>query len=365
MKIIINNELGMILDFILYPYMGRFHDELKKNEFFDDVDIVIEELEEQTKEIQKKMKNRFEVIEKYYSLEFNPIIEIIGEDILLESNNIEEYLNRALALDEDTIRKSLLEILMINIGKKEMVNSVVIEEKHKDKEFMLSMVKDTSLSSIMKWNLFCVIEEPVKYIHDYVEFMRKLKPEFDKLWIQGEKEIGEYREGFVKNIENDGIDFLNSLVDDFFDKENTKNTTGIVALSYICGDGIRISEIEDTMILHWGYKVEQMFNKIKERKEFELEKRLRIMKTLGDKTKYKMLKLIAENPETSTHDIIKNLEVTGATVSYHINLMSTYKILKVNKANKKNSYEIDKKTLEDLIQGIIEDFHLQDIMETN
>jgi len=50
--------------------------------------------------------------------------------------------------------------------------------------------------------------------------MRNIKPEFDKLWVQGQKEIEEYREGFVKNIENEGIDFLNSIVDDFFDKEN-------------------------------------------------------------------------------------------------------------------------------------------------
>ncbi|MCM1991480.1 ArsR/SmtB family transcription factor [Oceanirhabdus seepicola] len=364
MKIIINNELGKILDFIYYPYMGRFHNELERNQFFDDIDIEIDECKDLTKDIQKKMKNHYEVIEQFYSQEFNPITLIIGQNILIESNSIEEYLNSALDQDEDTIRKNLLKILMFKIGKKDMINSAVEEEKHKDKDFMLSTVKNTSISPSMKWNMFCAIEDPVKYIQDYVEFMRKIKPEFDKLWIQGEKEIGEYREGFVKKLEKDGIEFLNSIVDDFFDKENTQNTTGVLALSYVCGDMIMIREIEDTMILHWGYKVEEMFSKMKERKEFELEKRLRILKTLGDKTKYKMLKLIAENPEISAYEIINELEVTGATVSYHINLMSTYKILKVTKANKKNSYEIDKSTLEDLIQGIIEDFDLQDIIKS-
>jgi len=68
----------------------------------------------------------------------------------------------------------------------------------------------------MKWNMFCAIEDPIKYIYDYVEFMRKIKSDFDKLWIQGKKEIGEYGKGFVKNIEDQGIDFLNTIVDVFF-----------------------------------------------------------------------------------------------------------------------------------------------------
>jgi len=150
----------------------------------------------------------------------------------------------------------------------------------------------------------------------------------------------------------------------FFDKENTKNTTVIISLSYVCADSIIIREFEDTMIIHWGYKIEEIFNRIKERKEFELEKRLRILKTLGDKTKYKILKLIADNPEICANDIVKELEITGATVSYHLNLMRTYKILKITKENKTNSFEIDKSTLEDLVQGIIQDFHLQDIMKS-
>ncbi|WBW96897.1 ArsR/SmtB family transcription factor [Oceanirhabdus sp. W0125-5] len=361
MKIVINNKLAKIVDFVYYPYMGRFLEELEQNPFFEDVDL--EQYEELTKEIQKKMKNHFEVIDKFYSQEFNPIIEIIGGNILLESNDIDEYLNKALDLDENTIRKNLMIVLMKIVGKKEMIKGYIMEEKYKDKNFLLSTVKNTTLSSSMKWNIFCAIEEPVKYIKEYVEFMEKLKKEFNILWRQGEVEISDYRKIFEKNIESGGVDFLNSIVDDYFDKEHLKNSTCILSLSYVCGDKIMMREIEDKILLHWGYKVEELFNKIKERKEFELEKKLRIMKTLGDKTKYNIIKLIVENPEISANDIAKELELTAATVSYHLNLMKTYKLLKVTKGDKKKSFELDEETLKNLIKGIVEDFELQDLMK--
>ncbi|MCM1991481.1 ArsR/SmtB family transcription factor [Oceanirhabdus seepicola] len=365
MEIIIDRKLGKILDFINYPYCGRFYEELEKNQTFDELDIEVGGYEDILEDLNKKMMNYFEVIDKFYSMGFNPIVNLIGKDLLLESHSIEEYLNGALELDEETLKKNLLELLIRIIGKKEIFEDLIGENKHMDRDYMISKVKETSISSSMKWNIYCVIENPIKYVQEYVDFMKMLKPDFEELWVQAERELVEYEPGFTKKLEKNGMEFLNNITDEIFDIDNMNNTTVVVALSYIGGGSITMSEIDDKMILHWGYKVEEIFIKIKERKEFELEKRLRIVKTLGDKTKYKTLKLIADNPQICANDIVNELKLTGATVSYHINLLRSYKILKINKSNKKNSFEIDKNTLKDFLQGIIRDFELQYVVKND
>jgi len=365
MKITINNELSKILDFISYPSVGRFCDYILSHEAYDDVDYEVEGYEEFLKDTKKKMESHFEIIEKFYSKGSDPILDIIGKDVLLESGDIEEYLNKALDLDVETINRNMLKYLLEYMDKQEMIENDVSEEKFKDKEYMLSLVKSTTLSPSMKWALLCAIDNPQGYIEEYVELMRNIKPSFDEVWIQGEKAINEYREGFAKKLETCGIDFLISISDNIFEEENLDFDTAIICLSYISCSAIGLSELDDTLFFRWGYKVEEVIEHLKKRKEFEFEKRLRVMKTLGDKTKYKMLKLIAENPEICANDIVNELDLTGATVSYHINLMSTYKILKITKTNKKNSFEIDKGTLKDFIQGIIRDFELQYVVKAD
>ncbi len=363
MKVIINNELAKILDFIYFPRAGRFCDEILSSEAYDDIDYEVEGYEELLKDTKKKMKSYFEIIDKFYSIESDPIIEFIGRDVLLESVDIEEYLSKALELDVEIININMLKFLLEYIDKQEMFENDVLEKRYIDKEYMLSLIKSSSLAPSMKWALLCAIDNPKGYIKEYVEFMKNIKPSFDEVWIQGEKAILEYREGFTKAVEKGGMEFLNRICGNLFEEQKLNFDTVIISLSYIASTTIRLSEFNDTLLFHWGYKVEEVFEYLKERKEFELENRLRIMKTLGDKTKYKMLKLIAEDPEICANDIINELELTGATVSYHINLMSSYRILKITKTNKKNSFEIDKNTLKDLIQGIVKDFNLYDMME--
>ncbi|WBW96898.1 ArsR/SmtB family transcription factor [Oceanirhabdus sp. W0125-5] len=360
MKISINDKLSKILDFIYYPYVGRFCDEILSSEAYDDIDYEVEGYEEILQNTKKKMKGYFEVIEKFYSTDGAIISYIIGKDVLFQSADIDDYLSRVLGLDVEIINKNMIKLLLDILDKQEMIENDVREEKYKDKDYMLTLIKSTALSPSMKWALLCAIDNPKGYIEEYVEFMRKIKPNFDEMWIQADKEIKKYREGFVKELENHGMDFLNRISGELIKEDNLKFfDSAIMCLSYFEAATIRLMEFDNTLLFHWGYKVEEAYEYLMRRKEFEFENRLRVIKTLGDKTKYKMLKLIAENPEICANDIIEQLELTGATVSYHINLMSTYKILKITKTNKKNSYEIDKSTLVDFLQGIIHDFKLE------
>ena len=96
--------------------------------------------------------------------------------------------------------------------------------------------------------------------------------------------------------------------------------------------------------------MEEIFKSIKEKKENKLNDRIQIFKNLGDKTRYEVLKLIASG-EYSNKKIAAALDVSGATISYHLNALFTAKIIRMEKNNNRIEYVIDK----DLLMEAMED----------
>lgn len=100
--------------------------------------------------------------------------------------------------------------------------------------------------------------------------------------------------------------------------------------------------------------MEEAFRKMKEINENKIVERVQIFKNLGDKTRYEVLKLIAEG-ETSVKNIANQLGVSSATISYHINNFLTSKIIKFDKGKNKLNYVIDYELLEEVIKGLKDD----------
>ena len=69
-----------------------------------------------------------------------------------------------------------------------------------------------------------------------------------------------------------------------------------------------------------------------------------------------MLKLIVSG-ETSTKKIAKALDVSSATISYHINNILAAKIIKMDKSNNKFGYVIDYELLEETIEEFKKDLN--------
>lgn len=100
--------------------------------------------------------------------------------------------------------------------------------------------------------------------------------------------------------------------------------------------------------------MEEAFKKMKQINENKTKEIVQIFKNLGDRTRYEVLKLIAQG-ETSTKDIANALGVSSATISYHINNFLTSKVIKLDKGNSGFKYVIDYELLKNIIKGFKED----------
>lgn len=79
-----------------------------------------------------------------------------------------------------------------------------------------------------------------------------------------------------------------------------------------------------------------------------------IFKNLGDKTRYEVVKLIATG-ESSTKKIATALEVSSATISYHLSALVTAKIIRLDKSNNKFRYVLDWDSIESAFNSLKED----------
>ncbi len=104
----------------------------------------------------------------------------------------------------------------------------------------------------------------------------------------------------------------------------------------------------------WGLNMEEVFKLLKDKKENKLNDRIQIFKNLGDKTRYQVLKLIASG-EYSTKKIATALDVSSATISYHLNALVTAKIIRIEKNNNRIEYVIDKNLLEEAMEDLKND----------
>ena len=83
--------------------------------------------------------------------------------------------------------------------------------------------------------------------------------------------------------------------------------------------------------------------------------RVKVFKALGDKTRYDTIRLIASGV-SSIKDIANKLDVSSATISYHINEFLTSSIISLNrKKDKKSIYDVDYQKLEDVLTELRND----------
>lgn len=280
-------------------------------------------------------------------------------DFMTKSNpffgyeSIESYLDFLLSMNEHQIKKSILyTLLLMQDISGETISD--IENISTDSQQIMSYIKDLRIDAGAKWNLFLIIEEPVKYMNKFVDLMRQLLPLFNKIYSSYEEKIityGRYLEDFLNKNGKKGLaDKTYSI----FDPDIIENETKEYLVSVINPYTLTIVTSTLPQYFIWGLNVEEIFKSIKEKKENKLNDRIQIFKNLGDKTRYEVLKLIASG-EYSNKKIAAALDVSGATISYHLNALFTAKIIRMEKNNNRIEYVIDKDLLMEAMEDLKKD----------
>lgn len=350
----------------MFPRCLHFWGEYKKygnkSNYADVIDQEYLDLMQQTSQELQPFKDE---ITKFYHGEFSSehdfIDLLINGTGILEFENETAYLNNMLKLSDTEIRFHVLTYILLKNQSFTNTKEAQIEAQNLLRDFdkLKSIIKNLSVESATKWNLYLIFDEPREYTKRYVKLMKKLLPIFDGLYQPYAQRVKEYGEYLITIFNSEGLNGIERLSNanakkDVLEGENIDTILTSLIASYTLN--ITIGVKEKYMI--WGLKIEEAFSKIREINENKTLERVSVFKNLGDKTRYEVLKLFASGI-TSTKEIANTLGVTSATISYHINNLAVAKILKIGKTNGKVNYQVDFDFLHEILDGLNEDLRPQ------
>src|SRR5699024_5280613 len=352
-----------IYDFIKFPKLIYTRKNLEK--YKDNyAEIIDNSYVNMAKKAEGLLSLYKEEVEMYY-MEDLSFIELASRwGYIFKAKDIKEYLNIIVELDENKIITNMICSIISKLEKDKNYEEVEEKAKNiiKNEAKVLKFIKDLPIDSGEKWNLFVLMEEPEKYMKQYVGLMKKLLPIFEELYMEYNEKIRISGDNIVRTLEKEDPEYIEVLSNSKIDIDMIEGNKINILISAFDPYTLKLIDQSKIPFIVWGLEMEMAFKKIKEIDEEEIEERVQIFKNLGDRTRYEVLKLIAEN-ETSTKVIANTLEVSSATISYHINNLAKSKIIKVNSPNERYKYTIDYKLLDEVIEDLKKDFNF--INESN
>ena len=120
---------------------------------------------------------------------------------------------------------------------------------------------------------------------------------------------------------------------------------------------MRLSVKDKSPYIIWGIESEAFLKKIKEAEKEEQVNRILAYKNLGDKTRYEVLKCIS-NGMQSTKDIAHQLNVSSATISYHLNNLMTSKLIRLAYEDGKYFNKVNQEWIETCFEELKKDLKM-------
>lgn len=339
-----------------YESETREKDELKVPSFAEYLDFLGRadmELEPFRKDIEQfYLKNFFG--------EYNFIDLISKANSLFGCQSEEQYLEMLLKLSESEINRSIAySIISESENNMEFSEEIMsrAETLCSDKSEIISLIKDLPTEAASKWNLFLIIEEPVKYMRMYVDLMQKVLPIFTELYGSLEEQVRVYGQNLADFLNENGAKGLEEKTYSILDAIVLVSGENRIIVSAMIQYAISILSAGRHNYIAWGLKMEEAFKRMKEINENKVNERVQVFKNLGDKTRYEVVRMIAAG-ETSTKEIAQALGVSSATISYHINNLLQSKLIKIDRTESKYGYIVDHKLVEEVIKGLKEDLRI-------
>lgn len=354
-------EESRIFDFLYFPrmlYYMEISENMKEDKANDQ--IASEEYLEFVRKAEEKLKPFSDEIATFYMKQYSydyDFISLISTRYKISGyEREEEYLNMISSLSEDDIKRAIVYSIFIeNEDYMEDVDKKV-EEICANRDMMLSFIKELPIDSGSKWTLFLIVDNPREYAKRYVNLMTSLLPIFNELYGFYQDEVRSYGKQLEEYLNKNGKKGIKDITYSIIDPNILDGGEIDLLISLVFSYAISILGERKLKVIVWGLRMEEAFKKMKEISDRELTERVQIFKNLGDKTRYGVLKLIAQG-ETSIKNIASELGVSSATISYHINNFLTSKMVKLDKKDNKFNYIIDYDKIEEVIRGLKEDLN--------
>lgn len=359
MKIIFNSKIGEMFDLFRLLCIINSYDDYVNSLQEHEIEYV-ENHEKFLLEFREDKSIDTEKMKFYFNDNFIISDIFITYNELWNYSNLGDYFDFISNLNATDIKFRLIKKLLKDISNGNSDDEIEVKSKEisQNYEKNLKFIKNLNIDSSVKWDLFCLIQEPEKYRDEYVEYMRNLSSKFYKVYDTKRKTISEFNNYIEDNLNKEGFKFLNNIANnvfkyDSFDKVHISTTyTNYYSLTY--------EVIENVAYICLGLGFEEVFAKLAGKEEDKLQRNLNIYKNFSDKTRFKILKLLIEKEDYYSKDIAQKLGITGATVSYHMDYLFSSNIIQIDRKNRKNICTINKDVIRESIDYLIEEFKLRE-----
>jgi DNA-binding transcriptional ArsR family regulator len=346
-----------IVDLLLFPtlvsFSERYESQLGSNNY---IDLLPQEGLTFYKEIESALKPFEKEINLFY---FDSFENYQFPELLLKHYSpfgyasISDYLAKIESLTEQELLCSFLSKIYLMASDKEKVEDEVIHALTTDISLQIDLIEQVDLSDEDKWKLAGILRQPKLMTAKWLSLIKSLESLFEGFYQQKKEQIEDLGARISDELNASNGESLLPMSNGLVNRTLLPN--GNILISFIQGYAIRINTSSSTPYLSWGLDIESVLEGIKNAKEADLKERVLIFKNLGDKTRYEVVKLIAEGV-ASAKEIAQILGVSQATISYHINNLTSSKLLLLQKEDAKYTYKVNFEQLERAYRGMLEDF---------
>lgn len=227
-----------------------------------------------------------------------------------------------------------------------------------DAEHWMNLIEETKMTDQLKWRYYQLLKQPKAGANRYLAWLDQIRPAFDAMWQQNQEAIEQIGHNWQLILNREGIRYFEPNYQDFISTEVLTESLGVGPVVLLCSLSSPFSlmafEANGLSIIcfgrYWQEATEQ-FGRFKKEKQ---DSRVFFFKNLGDPTRYAIFKAIWQGVQTNK-ELAKSLNITSATVSYHLNQLVLAGILMIDEEAGRFGYKVNQPEMIKQLAGFLEE----------
>jgi len=307
--------------------------------------------EEKIKSIRTNNKIDIKSLDRYFNKEIDPT-QILCLSSMWHNPTLDKYLNYVSNIDEMKLRKLIIKL----------VTSKEVDENDSEDEMeglslnnttVLNYIDNKDINVAIKWEIFRLLNNKQKYFLDFTTFINEYLHTYKHLEKERKKEIDKFNNEFKKNIEEQGIRYLEEFTNKYIDFNKYENI--FISSSVLIGITVEMEPEEKSCYVLIGPRTKDIVKSTVGKNE--IEKKLMVFKNISDSTRFQIMKTLVDKDYYGV-ELAKAFGITKATVSRHMDFLLLTGVVRVERKDHRAYYSLDKNVLRKTIEFLTREFKL-------
>ena len=321
-KFVFYKNESRIQDLLLFPNCSKFELEDQESNF---VEFIDENVVKRYKKMEEDLKAFYPRIQHYYFKDYSLELFIRRQYPFFGHETVKTYFDELRVLTDEQVLEAIYIGLVLNdtVIEKEMYT---VEKLKTDSALFMTLMDELEAGDEEKWKIVKLIRTPRESLLGWLELLEEIEPIFNRYYDEVAESVALYGEDLVERFNLPDQDTISIISNGMINKDVLSSNRILISFVNCCE--VRLSVKDKVPYVLWGIENEVVLKKIKQAEEEEQVNRILSYKNLGDKTRYEVLRCIA-NGMQSTKEIAQQLNVSSATISYHLNNLMTSKLIRL------------------------------------